>query len=222
MLSKYALLQSLFYSLGASRTVQLPNNITVSFFPQDDELACQANNISNAITLTSNSLAPSYFTCFNLNDLFTQGPSNTTYQGILPPGNITRIEYALRNGASFDTNTNYTRVWYDLAGSGSESEEEPAVMGSHTFYSYAFPDCMRKDHPLNVKDNPWFSTNCQSRSGGECKSVPHTIRSFAILAASGNASESRECEKSGSAPASGHSSSIAVAVAAAAALFLVL
>ncbi|PVH81273.1 hypothetical protein DL98DRAFT_548672 [Cadophora sp. DSE1049] len=117
-------------------------NITVAFFPESEEATCQSNNISNAITLTTDNR-----------------PED--------------------NPASYNADTNYTRVWYDL---GSQGTNKAGGDSPWVFYTYAFPDCIQSggDDCYPLEGWVWLETSCQSKDGGECRVVLKPIKSFGI------------------------------------------
>ncbi|KAJ4328365.1 hypothetical protein N0V84_001236 [Fusarium piperis] len=163
-------------------------NITVAFFADNEEDSCQANDANKTtkgLVLTTSDL-PSAYTCFNLSDIFSQsndtGFMNATsrvydldYELLDPNG----VHWLLRNRDNFDSNANYSRVWYEQVNQTGEikaGEDSPWV-----FYVYAFEDCQQtggNDDPYEAW--PWFENSCQTEIGGECRTVPYSIKSFAI------------------------------------------
>jgi len=181
MFLRYILLLALSSLLGATAQAgSRSSNITVAFFPASDDSTCKANDITNAISLTTDDV-PGTYTCFNLTELFDQR-SNYSYQDLwdlnrYPP--YPHINYTLNNEESYDPKTNYTRVWFDLGSRGEEDKEgkdSPWVL-----YTYAFYDCLQVGGDnFPMEDYPWFETSCQSKEGGECREEKAAIKSFAL------------------------------------------
>ncbi|KAM5350094.1 hypothetical protein ACJ41O_006599 [Fusarium nematophilum] len=207
-------------------------NITVAFFADDQQDSCDSNDTSDALILTTSSI-PTEYTCFNLTDIFSQS-DDTGFQNatspvydqdgdLIPPNGI---DWLLQNRDSFDSKTNYSRVWYEQVnrtGDIEAGEEAPWV-----FYVYAFPDCQQIVDGDNVDEDqyPWFETSCQTDDGGQCQTLPYSIKSFAINSASDYNDKHGQCEAwayKGTASRFGHHLSIIVSVSASiTALFLAL
>lgn len=89
------------------------------------------------------------------------------------------VHWLLRNRDNFDSKANYSQVWYEQVNQTGEikaGEDSPWV-----FYVYAFEDCQQnrgKGEPHEAW--PWFENSCQTEIGGECRTVPYSIKSFAI------------------------------------------
>ncbi len=156
----------------------------MAFFPDSQGAACDANDISKAITLTTDSV-PNVYTCFNMSDLFggnsSSGFQNATSRVYDSKGNVLQpngVAWQLGNLDQYDAGANYSRTWYDQRNftDAKEGKDAPWV-----FYVYAFPDCQQlgsKDE--EPEDSPWFETSCQTGSDGQCRTTPRPIRSFAI------------------------------------------
>lgn len=160
----------------------------MAFFADDREASCQANDTSQGLVLTTSTL-PNSYTCFNLTDIFSQnndtGFQDSQSQISHPPDERIHpngIHWLLRNRDSFDRQANYSRVWYEQVnqtGEAKAGEDAPWV-----FYIYAFPDCEQTaGDDVEYDQNPWFETSCQTEAGGQCRTVPNPIRSFAIHSA---------------------------------------
>ena len=174
-----------FQTLLLLTTPKRNRNITVTFFGDDEEASCQANDTSRGLILTSSSV-PSAFTCFNLTDTFSQsndtGFQNATQRIYDEHGDIIQpngIDWLLQNGDMFDSKTNYSRVWYEQFNqTGKKEAGEPAPW---VFYVYAFPDCQQVGGDDFDEDQyPWFETSCQTKVGGQCQTLPYSIKSFGI------------------------------------------
>ncbi|RSL65937.1 hypothetical protein CEP54_004011 [Fusarium duplospermum] len=177
-------------SLSVSAQQVIGNgNITVAFFADEEEDACQANDANKTTTglvLTTSDL-PSAYTCFNLSDIFSQsndtGFMNATWRVYDSDYDLREpngVHWLLRNRDNFDSKANYSRVWYEQVNQTGEikaGEDSPWV-----FYIYAFEDCEQMmagtDDPYEKW--PWFENSCQTEIGGECRTVPYSIKSFAI------------------------------------------
>ncbi|EEU42393.1 uncharacterized protein NECHADRAFT_79920 [Fusarium vanettenii 77-13-4] len=177
-------------SLSVSAQEVIGNgNITVAFFADNEEDACQADNANKTTTglvLTTSDL-PSAYTCFNLSDIFSQsnntGFMNATWKVYDSDYDLREpngVHWLLRNQDNFDSKANYSRVWYEQVNQTGEikaGEDAPWV-----FYIYAFEDCEQmlagSDDPYEKW--PWFENSCQTEIGGECRTVPYSIKSFAI------------------------------------------
>ncbi|KAM0428875.1 hypothetical protein ACHAPT_006675 [Fusarium lateritium] len=227
-----SLLALLSLSVSAQQ-VRGNGNLTVAFFADDEEDSCQADNAnktSKGLVLTTSDL-PSAYTCFNLSDIFSQsndtGFKNATsrvydldFNLIEPNG----VNWLLRNRDNFDSKTNYSRVWYEqvnVTGEIEAGKDAPWV-----FYVYAFDDCIQTggdDYPY--EEWPWFENSCQTEIGGQCRTVPYSIKSFAIHHSSGYNKVHGGCEEwafLGAATRFGDRISTLVAVSASlTALFLV-
>ncbi|KFZ13716.1 hypothetical protein V501_03558 [Pseudogymnoascus sp. VKM F-4519 (FW-2642)] len=155
-------------------------NITVSFFPTSEKATCKQDNIANAVSLTTSSI-PTGYVCFNLTDLFTQ-PSDTGSQIVwkIPDDAPTQgVDYLLSNRASYNTDTNYTNVWYQQV--NQTGDIKPDADGTWVLYLYAFADCIQNGgDAFDLNDFPWFETSCQTKDGGECQQLPQPVKSFAI------------------------------------------
>ena len=153
----------------------------MSFFADSKKAPCEANDTSQGLVLTTATI-PASFTCFNLSDIFSQtndtGFQNDT-QHIYNVPQPNGISWLLQNRDAYDAAANYSHVWYDqvnISGKTGEGKEAQWV-----FAVYAFPDCRQvggKGHDQN--QYPWFETSCQTKSGGQCRTVPYPIRSFGI------------------------------------------
>ncbi|KAF4978168.1 hypothetical protein FZEAL_5413 [Fusarium zealandicum] len=160
-------------------------NLTVAFFDASQEEACEANDTSRGLVLTTDSV-PTSFTCFNVSDIFSQsnnvgfrnGSMAITVDGeILEPNGV---HWLLQNGGDFSSESNYSRVWYEQASLGSlnqAGEDAPWV-----FYIYAFDDCDQIGDDINVDSDqyPWYETSCLTQQGGQCQTLPYSIKSFGI------------------------------------------
>ncbi|KAL6410866.1 hypothetical protein AUP68_07298 [Ilyonectria robusta] len=64
------------------------------------------------------------------------------------------------------------------------------------FHIYAFLDCQQIVDGDNVgqDDSPWFETSCQTNEGGQCQTVPYSIKSFAINSAVDYNDQHGQCE----------------------------
>lgn len=73
-------------------------------------------------------------------------------------------------------------MWYEQT---NLSQVEPDKDGTWVFYIYAFDDCeqLSPNEDTEPEEFPWFETSCQTETGGQCQTVPRTIRSFGILPA---------------------------------------
>lgn len=153
----------------------------MAFFADSKKAPCQANDTSQGLVLTTSTI-PSSFTCFNLTDIFSQtndtGFRNATqrfYNVPQPNG----IDWLLRNRDAYDANSNYSHVWYEqvnIAEKAGEGKEALLVFGI-----YAFPNCRQTGGAgFDPEQYPWFETSCQTKYGGQCRTVPYPIRSFGI------------------------------------------
>ncbi|KAH7020479.1 hypothetical protein EDB80DRAFT_634000 [Ilyonectria destructans] len=206
-------------------------NLTVAFFADDQQASCDSNDTSDALVLTTSSI-PTGFTCFNLTDIFSQS-NDTGFQNATSPvydrdGDVIQpngIDWLLQNRDSFDSKVNYSRVWYEQVnrtGDFEAGEDAPWV-----FYIYAFPDCQQIVDGDNVDqdDYPWFETSCQTDEGGECQTIPYSIKSFAINSAADYNDQHGQCEAwayKGAAARFGTFPITVPALASVAALFLTL
>ncbi|KAK7425870.1 hypothetical protein QQZ08_007584 [Neonectria magnoliae] len=198
-------------------------NITVAFFADDQQDSCDSNDTSDSLVLTTSSI-PTGFTCFNLTDIFSRS-NDTGFQNATSPvydsdGDVIQpngIDWLLQNRGSFDSKTNYSRVWYEQV--NRTGDVEAGEDASWVFYIYAFPDCQQIVDGDNVDedDYPWFETSCQTEDGGQCQTVPYSIKSFAINTAADYNKNHGQCEAwayQGAAARFGHSISITVPVLA--------
>ncbi|TQV90998.1 hypothetical protein V2A60_008191 [Cordyceps javanica] len=158
-------------------------NLTIALFADSQGDACSANDISNAISLTTSSL-PVSFTCFNVGDIFSQ--SNTSTEFTNGSANYhddgdqrNGVAWRLQNQHLYDAKANYSRVWYAQA---NASRIEPGKDGSWVFYTYALPNCeqLAKERPSKPDEHPWYETSCQTGRDGQCRSTPGAIVSFGI------------------------------------------
>jgi hypothetical protein len=159
-------------------------NMTVAFFSDNDSSSCESADTSKALVLTT-STVPASFTCFNTSDLFSQSNTTGSHNGSTPfsyPDQLelpNRIDWLISNLDNWDSNANYSRVWFEQYGPGGKIEE--GAEGRWVFYIYPFEDCEQVGGDAFDEDkNPWFENSCQTKEGGQCKTVPNTIKSFAL------------------------------------------
>ncbi|KAK2827826.1 hypothetical protein FQN49_007301 [Arthroderma sp. PD_2] len=193
MLIKIALL-ALLAQGSFAQGVSGNGNLTVSFFADDQE-ECPANDTSQGITLTT-STVPYGYTCFNVTDIFSQ-PNKTGFQNATQEvHNINQpngIYWLLQNQENFDPQSNYSSVWYEQV--NKTGEAVAGREGSWVLFFYPFPNCEQVGGDgLNEDEYPWFETSCQTMPGGQCRTVPHPIKSFAILSAAGYNQVHKPCE----------------------------
>ncbi|OAR01231.1 hypothetical protein LLEC1_00184 [Akanthomyces lecanii] len=159
-------------------------NLTIALFADGQGDSCNANDISNTMTLTTSSVPVSY-TCFNVSDIFSQSNStgfqNATSNVYDSDGDIQQpngVAWFLQNEGLYDAIANYSRVWYSQANMSEIKEGKDAPW---VFYTYAFANCRQlgEGHPKEGAD-PWFETSCQTKKDGQCRSTPGRIVSFAI------------------------------------------
>ncbi|KAI9172759.1 hypothetical protein HJFPF1_02273 [Paramyrothecium foliicola] len=172
-------------------------NLTIAFLPDGQASTCDQNPLSGLVLTTST--IPVGYTCFNITDIFG-GNNNTGFQeadGELFYLNGTKMEpnginWHIQNQDDFSPETNYSRVWYEQF---SYAQAEPGENGTWVFYIYAFDDCRQRGPDRNVEpeDNPWFENSCQTEEGGQCQTVPYSIRSFAINRADAYISRRGQC-----------------------------
>ncbi|CAL3962358.1 unnamed protein product [Diplocarpon coronariae] len=160
-------------------------NLTISF-AKDSAAACGSGGPPEAMSLTTSSV-PRVYTCFNISDVFAAAAAATGFQrsqGTSGSGEQ-GVGYALGNLASYDGRSNYSQVSIrqtnltrDQSGQGRASGRRVTV--------YAFPDCAQvsregggDDEPYDA--HPWFEQSCQTAAGGDCHTVPYSVRSFSIV-----------------------------------------
>ncbi|KPM45202.1 hypothetical protein AK830_g1309 [Neonectria ditissima] len=196
-ISLIALLSLRAYAQGARGN----GNLTIAFFANDQQGSCDSNDTSDGLVLTTSSI-PTGYTCFNLTDIFSQsndtGFQNATSTVYDRNGEIIQpngIDWLLQNRDSFDSKTNYSRVWYEQV--NRTGDVEAGEEASWVFYIYAFPDCQQIADGDNVDqdDYPWFETSCQTDNGGQCQMVPYSIKSFAINSAADYNNRHGQCEE---------------------------
>lgn len=159
----------------------------MAFFADDGD-SCQ-DDPSQGISLTTGTI-PYDYTCFNLSGIFSQSldsghqnaSDNLHGEGTLSSdGEGNGISWWLHNQGSFDSNANYSGVWYEqvnLTGEIKAGED-----ARWAFYIYPLDDCEQIALGADQDDlykYPWFETSCQTEKGGQCQTVPYSIRSFAI------------------------------------------
>ncbi|OAG07506.1 uncharacterized protein CC84DRAFT_1076306, partial [Paraphaeosphaeria sporulosa] len=159
-------------------------NITVAFFNDSDSTSCDSADTSKALVLTTRTI-PASFVCFNVSDLFTQSNTTGFSNGSTPyshPEQLelpNRVDWLISNLDNYDSNANYSRVWYEQNGPTGKVEE--GVNGQWVFYIYAFEDCKQVGgDAFDQNKNPWFENSCQTKDGGQCRTVPNTIKSFGL------------------------------------------
>ncbi|OAA74728.1 hypothetical protein LEL_08309 [Akanthomyces lecanii RCEF 1005] len=207
---------------------QRKGNLTIALFADSQADSCGANDISNAISLTTNSI-PVSFTCFNVLDTFSRSNNSTT--GFQPGAASYHDDGEQRNGVAwllqnkhlYDGNANYSRVWYSQV---NTSRVDPGKAGKWVFYTYALPNCeqLAKGRPSRPNDHPWYETSCQTSVDGQCRVTAGPIVSFAINTAVGYNPAHDGCAtwaKLGAAPTSRHGAGItALAVVGVVAMWL--
>ncbi|CAG9948333.1 unnamed protein product [Clonostachys rosea f. rosea IK726] len=173
------------HAFAATVPIGHSGNLTVAFFSNELGGSCDINATTNRLALTTQTI-PNSYTCFNVSDIFSQ--SNTTgftnaTQHVYNTDEPNGIFWRLESEGSYDSQTNYSRVWYEQYAPGNIQVGENA---SWVVYFYAFPDCKQLDPEKEDADpdlNPWFEDSCQTEPGGQCRTTPYSIRSFAINSA---------------------------------------
>ncbi|KAK2616341.1 hypothetical protein QQS21_000775 [Conoideocrella luteorostrata] len=228
MFNKVSLLALLLPLVSADDASGRSGNLTVAFFPDDQDAACQSSDTSKGLVLTTNSL-PTTYTCFNTSDIFSQGNNTgfkkniqTVYDGDGKPIEPNGIYWLLHNKELYDAKANYSRAWYQQVNiSGKIEEGQPAPW---IFKVFPFADCKDAggdDKPY--KEWPWFESTCQTGSKGSCRPTPHPILSFSIGAArDGSKSQCSTWAFRGDATAAGGTSSWVALCASLLALFLLI
>ncbi|KAL2071908.1 hypothetical protein VTL71DRAFT_13143 [Oculimacula yallundae] len=156
-------------------------NATIGFFPESDKASCKAHNVANAITFSTGD-APGGPVCFNLPDLFGRQLNFTVpkFVGQTRPDQI--VNYTLSNAASYNPNTNYTRVWYDL---NTVNPRGPNAEGGGwspwTLTTYTIRDCSDYGSEFQGGLGRYADTSCRTKDGGDCEEVPLGVRSFRIF-----------------------------------------
>ncbi|THW90557.1 hypothetical protein D6D15_04483 [Aureobasidium pullulans] len=128
-------------------------------------------------------MIPYYSVCFNLDELFTE--NNNT--GIVQQSEIlqsrpTNFSWSASGNENYNLLANYSQVWYQQTnitgkiGAGQDAARQLSV--------YSGRDC----HSINGSElrtlEPWIGWTCQSEAGGQCDTVPISIKSFLIADAS--------------------------------------
>jgi hypothetical protein len=159
-------------------------NITVAFFSDNDSTSCDSADTSKALILTTSTI-PASFTCFNLGDIFSQPNTTGSQNGTAPLQNPelldhpNRVDWLVNHLDNYDSDANYSRVWYEQNSAVGKVEE--GVDARWVFYVYAFEDCLQVGGDAFDTDKyPWFETSCQTKEGGQCRTVPNTIKSFGL------------------------------------------
>jgi hypothetical protein len=165
----------------------------VSFF-ESSETECGSGNVNGSNTAVSLQTAsiPALWTCFNLNETFTQ--PNVTYnqRGYTCSGNEPcGVNYTMFGADNFDATANYSQVFYSQQGLNAFKEEEPEL-GSLIFQVYSGYRC--SDLGDNRTIQPWVRWSCASEI--DCAVVPFNIRSFAMLPSSSLSDDAkkRDCD----------------------------
>lgn len=159
--------------------------MTVAFFNDKDSASCDSADTSKALILTTATIPASY-TCFNFSDIFSQSNTTGSSNGsthFFNPDQLqypNRVDWLISQLDNYDSKANYSRVWYEQnseVGNVDEGEEARWVL-----YLYAFDDCKQlgPGDDYEVDDYPWYETSCQTKEGGQCRTVPNTIKSFAL------------------------------------------
>ncbi|KAJ3538277.1 hypothetical protein NM208_g5976 [Fusarium decemcellulare] len=202
-------------------------NLTIAFFSDSQEDSCQSNDTSKGLVLTTDSIPTSY-TCFNVSDIFSQSEKVGFQNGTMPvrggDGQFVEpngVHWLLEKADNFSSKTNYSRVWYEQTSPDGVGED-----GSWVFYVYAFEDCEQiVDGDYVDSDRfPWYETSCLTERGGQCRTLPYSIKSFAINKAASYNKNHGGCEEwayKGS-KASTRSSSLTLAVGLASVSSLIL
>ncbi|EME41318.1 hypothetical protein DOTSEDRAFT_26501 [Dothistroma septosporum NZE10] len=100
--------------------------------------------------------------CFNLNNTFSN--PNVTIPG---------FQYDLLNTASFNYSTNHSQISYSQP---STASQQPSNL---TLKTYNGLDCIRIAESYGLIE-PWTEWTCATSSGGECSTLPYSVRSFVI------------------------------------------
>jgi hypothetical protein len=161
--------------------------MTVAFSSDKDSTSCDSpdtSDTSKALILTTSTI-PASFTCFNISDIFSQ--SNTTgsrngstlFSNSEPLDHPNRVDWLVSHPDNYDSNANYSRVWYEQ--NSEIGKVEDGVDARWVFYVYAFEDCKQVGGDgFDMNKYPWFETSCQTKEGGQCRTVPNAIKSFGL------------------------------------------
>ena len=130
----------------------------MALFDDSQGDSCGANDISNAIALTTSSV-PVSTTCFNVSDIFSRSNNSTTgFQNGAPHyhdvgDQRNGVAWLLQNQHLYDSKANYSCVWYSQSNS---SKVEPGKAGKWVFYTYALPNCeqLAEGRPSRPNDHP--------------------------------------------------------------------
>ncbi|KAL7942575.1 hypothetical protein V8C42DRAFT_331384 [Trichoderma barbatum] len=189
---------ALFQVRAAEVYGDLNGNLTVVFFPDSQGDSCKANDISKAITLTTNT-RPEAYTCFNMSDIFSQKSSTgfqmTTDQRYINQTNgLNGVAWSLHNQNLYDANATYSHTWLRMANiSGGQEGKE----SEWNFYQYTLPDC--QDVRIGVEESddvPFSWTNCQTSEDGLCRATGgYPIGSFAIFCPRRQSGDKVACDK---------------------------
>lgn len=179
------------------RRISSNTNFTVAFFSNEDSTSCDSADTSKGIVLTTRTV-PASFTCFNVSDVFSQsnitGFANSSTP-IYPEDrdHPNGVDWFISNLDNYDSNANYTNMWYEQNGANGKIEE--GVNGRWVLWTYQFEDCQQLgEEPFDYSKNPWFETSCQTKDGGQCRTVPDSIKSFALNLPGGYNKGHESCE----------------------------
>ncbi|KAG2170876.1 hypothetical protein VTO58DRAFT_103460 [Aureobasidium pullulans] len=156
-------------------------NLTVTF-SENGSGSCADTSTGQGITF-STAMIPYYSVCFNLDELITE--NNNT--GIVQQSEIlqnrpTNFSWSASGNENYNLLAKYSQVWYQQTnitgkiGAGQDAARQLSV--------YSGRDC----HSINGSElrtlEPWIGWTCQSEAGGQCDTVPISIKSFLIADAS--------------------------------------
>lgn len=171
----------------------------MSFFTESRHNECSSGETAEGLVLTTSTI-PNAFTCFNLAELFASnntdiGFQNATIKVTDPTGDSTNgVHWLLQNHYDFESDGNYSSVWFQQFNMTAGQAGEEATWVLHL---YAFDDCeqLGSGYEQEPEDFPWFETSCQTEKGGQCQTVPNSIRSFGINSAAKYNDGHRQCEE---------------------------
>ncbi|KAM0270909.1 hypothetical protein ACHAQH_009246 [Verticillium albo-atrum] len=162
-------------------------NFTIKLYPSDAEDKC-LEGATGGITLTTETV-PRSLTCIDVEKIFVGGQrvgflNDSTSHMVsygdhvdvdkLPPPGIDW--YISSDSSEYDSSKNWTNIWFEQRNQTSDGESEEGEDGRWVVTTWANNKCER----LNVSEDPWLETSCQTSEDGQCESVPYSIKGIGI------------------------------------------
>lgn len=150
-------------------------NLTLTFADDSTDSCSTSNNASASAVTFSTSSIPNGFVCFNLNETFTANRSS----GVVTSGHTDypAIDWITHNGAGFDPNANYSRIWYQQTNATGTDGAGAGKLAARYLLVYPGYNC---NQVSDYTTRSIYLQSCQSDVGGQCNTAWYSVASFQI------------------------------------------